>query len=206
MVSQVKEAIMTEVADPTFYRTPGDAIAAAPESLAYVAAYDPQGVAKDAIAVLDCDAASTTYGKAWVPGWPSSTQTPRTAACRPMSVSSRTVTRFAGCGFTRPGCRAGTPPATRTASPGNGCGTGLGHRAGRVGGRRGSTGRARVRGRPGHRSAARRPATPCGGLAGRNERQPDHRRRCRWRSPSPGGCRAGAARHRGRGTRAGRPG
>ena len=53
--------------DPTFYRTPGDAIAAVPESLAYVAAFDPQGAAKDAIAVLDCDAASTTYGK--VVGW-----------------------------------------------------------------------------------------------------------------------------------------
>src|SRR2546425_7679830 len=62
-----KEAIMTGITDPTFYRTPGDAIAAAPESLAYVAAYDPHGVTKDAIAVLDCDAASTTYGK--VVGW-----------------------------------------------------------------------------------------------------------------------------------------
>ena len=58
---------MTETTDPTFYRTPGDAIAATPESLAYVAAFDPQGGAKDAIAVLDCDAASTTYGK--VVGW-----------------------------------------------------------------------------------------------------------------------------------------
>jgi len=34
---------MTEVTDPTFYRAPGDAIAAVPESLAYVAAYHPQG-------------------------------------------------------------------------------------------------------------------------------------------------------------------
>jgi selenium-binding protein 1 len=58
---------MTETVDPTFYRTPGDAIAAAPESLAYVAAFDPKGAAKDAIAVLDCDATSTTYGK--VVGW-----------------------------------------------------------------------------------------------------------------------------------------
>jgi methanethiol oxidase len=54
---------MTETTDPTFYRTPNDAIAAAPEALAYVAAYDPKGVAKDAIAVLDCDATSATYGK-----------------------------------------------------------------------------------------------------------------------------------------------
>ncbi len=29
--------------DPTFYRTPGDAIAAPPEQLAYVAAIDPDG-------------------------------------------------------------------------------------------------------------------------------------------------------------------
>jgi methanethiol oxidase len=45
---------MTEIADPTFYRTPGEAARAAPESLAYVAAFDPRGSAKDAIAVLDC--------------------------------------------------------------------------------------------------------------------------------------------------------
>jgi methanethiol oxidase len=31
------------MADPTFYRTPADAIAAAPASLAYVAAIDPDG-------------------------------------------------------------------------------------------------------------------------------------------------------------------
>src|SRR5262249_19325693 len=30
-----------------------------------------------------------------------------------------TGTRSAGCGSTRPGCKAGTPPATRTASPGS---------------------------------------------------------------------------------------
>ena len=58
---------MTQTADPTFYRTPGDAIAAGPESLAYVAAYDPRGAAKDAIAVLDCDASSATYGQ--LAGW-----------------------------------------------------------------------------------------------------------------------------------------
>ena len=48
---------MTEITDPTFYRTPSDAIAAAPEKLAYVAAFDPAGEAKDAMAVVDCDAA-----------------------------------------------------------------------------------------------------------------------------------------------------
>ena len=41
--------------DPTFYRTPGAAVAAAPEQLAYVAAFDPAGRAKDALAVVDCD-------------------------------------------------------------------------------------------------------------------------------------------------------
>jgi methanethiol oxidase len=58
---------MTETTDPTFYRTPADAIAAAPESLAYVAAFDPRGEARDALAVLDCDASSATYGE--VVGW-----------------------------------------------------------------------------------------------------------------------------------------
>jgi methanethiol oxidase len=58
---------MTEITDPTFYRTPGEAAAARPESLAYVAAFDPRGVAKDAIAVIDCDPASPTFGA--VAGW-----------------------------------------------------------------------------------------------------------------------------------------
>ena len=34
---------MPETTDPTFYRTPADAIAAPPERLAYVAAFDPSG-------------------------------------------------------------------------------------------------------------------------------------------------------------------
>jgi selenium-binding protein 1 len=46
---------MAEMTDPTFYRTPSDAISAAPQSLAYVAAFDPRGQAKDGIAVIDCD-------------------------------------------------------------------------------------------------------------------------------------------------------
>jgi len=58
---------MTESIDPTFYRTPTDAVAAAPESLAYVAAFDPRGEARDAIAVLDCDSSSGTFGE--VVGW-----------------------------------------------------------------------------------------------------------------------------------------
>src|ERR1700730_5391570 len=53
--------------DPTFYRSPGAAVAAAPEQLAYVAAFDPAGQAKDALAVIDCDPNSSTYGG--VVGW-----------------------------------------------------------------------------------------------------------------------------------------
>ena len=47
---------MQQQVDPTFYRTPAEAIAAPPEQLAYVAAYDPAGQAKDAMAVIDCRA------------------------------------------------------------------------------------------------------------------------------------------------------
>jgi methanethiol oxidase len=53
--------------DPTFYRTPGAAAAAAPEQLAYVAAFDPAGQAKDGLAVVDCDPNSSTYSS--VVGW-----------------------------------------------------------------------------------------------------------------------------------------
>jgi selenium-binding protein 1 len=53
--------------DPTFYRSPGAAVAAAPEQLAYVVAFDPAGQAKDALAVVDCDPKSSTYGS--VVGW-----------------------------------------------------------------------------------------------------------------------------------------
>ena len=53
--------------DPTFYRTPGAAVAAAPEELAYVAAFDPARRIKDAIAVVDCDPDSSGYGS--VVGW-----------------------------------------------------------------------------------------------------------------------------------------
>jgi methanethiol oxidase len=41
--------------DPTFYRSPRAAVAAAPEQLAYVVAFDPVGQAKDALAVVDCE-------------------------------------------------------------------------------------------------------------------------------------------------------
>ena len=53
--------------DPTFYRTPRAAATAAPEELAYVAAFDPAGAVKDAIAVVDCDPGSSGYGG--VVGW-----------------------------------------------------------------------------------------------------------------------------------------
>ena len=54
---------MQSQVDPTFYRSPAEAIAAPPEQLAYVAAYDRAGKAKDAMAVIDCDPASETHGQ-----------------------------------------------------------------------------------------------------------------------------------------------
>jgi methanethiol oxidase len=58
---------MPETSDPTFYRSPAAAIAAPPESLAYVAAFDPAGEQRDAMAVVDCDPGSAGYGD--VVGW-----------------------------------------------------------------------------------------------------------------------------------------
>ena len=58
---------MPETSDPTFYRSPAAAIAAPPESLAYVAAFDPAGEKRDAMAVIDCDPGSATDGD--VVGW-----------------------------------------------------------------------------------------------------------------------------------------
>ena len=58
---------MADTTDPTFYRSPGQAMAAPPERLAYVAAFDPSGRAKDAMAVVDCGPGSSTYGG--VVGW-----------------------------------------------------------------------------------------------------------------------------------------
>src|SRR5262245_6872564 len=62
-----EELAMSATTDPTFYRSPAEAIAAPPERLAYVAAYDPKGRAKDAMTVLDVDPSSSTYGQ--VVGW-----------------------------------------------------------------------------------------------------------------------------------------
>jgi methanethiol oxidase len=58
---------MPDTTDPTFYRSPRDAMSAPPEELAYVAAFDPAGAVNDAMTVLDCDPASPTYGG--VVGW-----------------------------------------------------------------------------------------------------------------------------------------
>jgi methanethiol oxidase len=58
---------MPERTDPTFYRSPGEAIAAPAERLAYVAAYDPAGRANDAMTVVECDPGSASYGR--VVGW-----------------------------------------------------------------------------------------------------------------------------------------
>jgi selenium-binding protein 1 len=59
--------MMPETTDPTFYRSPRDAIAAPSERVAYVAAFDPAGQARDAMTVLDCDPGSRTYGQ--LVGW-----------------------------------------------------------------------------------------------------------------------------------------
>jgi selenium-binding protein 1 len=58
---------MPETTDPTFYRSPAAAIAAPPETLAYVAALDPAGTQHDAMTVVDCDSESSSYGQ--VVGW-----------------------------------------------------------------------------------------------------------------------------------------
>jgi selenium-binding protein 1 len=53
--------------DPTFYASPRDAVAAPPEKLAYVAAFDRSAGRPDAIAVVDVDPDSPGYGM--VTGW-----------------------------------------------------------------------------------------------------------------------------------------
>ncbi|SEF49454.1 selenium-binding protein 1 [Thermomonospora echinospora] len=53
--------------DPTFYPSPRDAASAPPEKLAYVAAFDRSATKPDAIAVLDTDPGSGSYGE--VVGW-----------------------------------------------------------------------------------------------------------------------------------------
>ncbi len=53
--------------DPTFYRSPSEAIEAPREQLAYVVAFDRAGQRADALTVIDVDAESAGYGR--VVGW-----------------------------------------------------------------------------------------------------------------------------------------
>ncbi|HKN97827.1 MAG TPA: selenium-binding protein SBP56-related protein [Pseudonocardiaceae bacterium] len=53
--------------DPTFYRSASEAIAAPPETLAYLVAFDRSARRPDALVVLDTDPASDRYGD--VVGW-----------------------------------------------------------------------------------------------------------------------------------------
>ena len=53
--------------DPTFYRSPAEAIAAPRERLAYVAAFDRSAQRPDAMTVVDVDPDSDSYGR--VVGW-----------------------------------------------------------------------------------------------------------------------------------------
>ena len=58
---------MTQQMDPTFYRSPREAIDAPQESLAYVVTFDRDAEKPDALAVLDVDSGSDRYGQ--VVGW-----------------------------------------------------------------------------------------------------------------------------------------
>src|SRR5690606_8027202 len=53
--------------DPSFYPSPRDAAEAPPGRLAYVAAFDRQAAKPDALAVIDTDPPSSSYGE--VVGW-----------------------------------------------------------------------------------------------------------------------------------------
>jgi selenium-binding protein 1 len=57
----------TATTDPTFYRSPRDAVQAPPEELAYVVAFDRAGQRPDALTVIDVDPGSAGYGR--VVGW-----------------------------------------------------------------------------------------------------------------------------------------
>ena len=54
-------AMATWTADPSFYPSPRMAMKAAPETLAYVATFDPDRKTPDALAVVDVDPNSATY-------------------------------------------------------------------------------------------------------------------------------------------------
>src|SRR5258706_12986316 len=49
--------------DPSFYPSPRMAMKAAPEKLAYAAAFDPDRRTADALAVVDVDPSSRTYSQ-----------------------------------------------------------------------------------------------------------------------------------------------
>ena len=53
--------------DPTFYRSPAEAVAAPAEKLAYVVAFDRTAQRPDALTVVDVDPGSARYGQ--VVGW-----------------------------------------------------------------------------------------------------------------------------------------
>ncbi|GAB3968334.1 selenium-binding family protein [Actinoallomurus acanthiterrae] len=53
--------------DPTFYTSPREAAGAPPETLAYIVAFDRSAESPDALAVVDVDPDSTSYGS--VVGW-----------------------------------------------------------------------------------------------------------------------------------------
>jgi selenium-binding protein 1 len=57
----------TATMDPTFYRSPSEAIHAPAEELAYVVAFDRAGQRPDALTVIDVDPGSGEYGR--VVGW-----------------------------------------------------------------------------------------------------------------------------------------
>ena len=57
----------TPMPDPTFYRSPAEAVAAPPETLAYVVAFDRSGRQPDALSVVDVDETSPEFGS--VVGW-----------------------------------------------------------------------------------------------------------------------------------------
>ena len=90
--------------DPTFYRSPADAISAPPEQLAYVVVFDRAAQQPDALAVLDTDPASDRYGQ--VVGW----------ADLPPAETSCTIS-----GGTRAAARSPTPGTTPTGCSGVTC-------------------------------------------------------------------------------------
>jgi len=53
--------------DPTFYRSAAEAVAAPPEKLAYLVAFDRAGELPDALSVIDVDESSDAFGN--VVGW-----------------------------------------------------------------------------------------------------------------------------------------